>query len=128
MDDDSNDDSEAEYSAPDREDGNDVDDSGSEMSADDLEQTEVLTTESDEQLRTLAIEKTIRITGMTPRDFQVDTAVALHKRRDVVLVAGTGFGKTLAFVMPCFLWKRNVAVILAPLNALQEEQASFIVL
>ena len=76
----------------------------------------------DNQLRERLIKQTKARTGLTPRDFQLDTAVALWRNRDVVLVAGTGSGKTLPFVMPCFLSKHVVVVIVSPLNALQDDQ------
>jgi ATP-dependent helicase YprA (DUF1998 family) len=102
----------------------DSDGSFSEQDTDDPQYIQALRKASDEQLRAILEERTERITGMKPRPFQTDSALSLHKHTDLILVAGTGFGKTLAFVMPCFLWKRNVVLILSPLNALQDEQVS----
>lgn len=95
---------------------------------DERQHEDVLQSASTERLRELLIERTVHATGMSPHEFQVDTALALHQRKDVVLVAGTGFGKTLSFVMPCFLSKWNTVVILSPLNALQEEQVSLLLI
>ncbi|KDQ11367.1 hypothetical protein BOTBODRAFT_88214, partial [Botryobasidium botryosum FD-172 SS1] len=68
-------------------------------------------------------EATIAITGLEPREEQLDVAVAIYHNRDVVLIAGTGRGKTLAFVMPCFLDKKITVIIVSPLNALEDNQA-----
>ncbi|KDQ16268.1 hypothetical protein BOTBODRAFT_107343 [Botryobasidium botryosum FD-172 SS1] len=62
-------------------------------------------------------------TGMNAFDGQVTFAEALYNGRDVVLLAGTGWGKTLAFVMACFLNPDIVIIIVSPLNALEEDQA-----
>ena len=41
--------------------------------------------------------------GTTPYDWQVDIAEALLLGLDSVLIAGTGAGKTLPFIMPLFV-------------------------
>ncbi|KDQ06676.1 hypothetical protein BOTBODRAFT_49263 [Botryobasidium botryosum FD-172 SS1] len=68
-------------------------------------------------------EATIAITGLEPHEEQLDVAVAIYYNRDVVLIAGTGWGKTLAFIMPCFLDKKITIIIVSPLNALEDNQA-----
>jgi hypothetical protein len=61
-----------------------------------------------------------------PHNFRLDRAIALLRRKDLIVVAGTGRGKTLSFVMPCFI-SRNVRVmIILPLNAFRDEQVSFL--
>ncbi|KDQ20156.1 hypothetical protein BOTBODRAFT_101867 [Botryobasidium botryosum FD-172 SS1] len=64
------------------------------------------------------------VTRLCPRDGQVRFAHAIYSGQDVVLLAGTGWGKTLAFVMACFLDPTIIVIIVSPLNALEEDQAS----
>lgn len=78
---------------------------------------------SDEELRQLLRDATLKRTNFEAHDFQLKASIAHIRRKDLVVVAGTGGGKTLAFVMQCFV--SNVrAVIISPLNALQDEQVS----
>ena len=42
-------------------------------------------------------------TGINPYPWQLDCSLASHLGRDVLVLAGTGFGKTLAFMMNCFV-------------------------
>lgn len=84
----------------------------------------VLDALSDVELRKILTKRTRDLTGLTPRDFQLDAAIALWRNRDLMVIAGTGSGKTLSFVMSCFLSKNVVVVIVSPLNALQEDQVS----
>ncbi|KAF8593813.1 P-loop containing nucleoside triphosphate hydrolase protein, partial [Ceratobasidium sp. AG-I] len=67
--------------------------------------------------------KTKSITGYDPHPWQLDCAVATHLGRDVCVIAGTGFGKTLPFVMNCSLDPRLLVWIVSPLNALGNQQA-----
>jgi hypothetical protein len=71
-------------------------------------------------------QKTCAATGLTPREFQLRAAIALWRNRDLILHAGTGSGKSLSFVMPCFLSKTVTVVIISPLNALMDDQASLL--
>ena len=77
---------------------------------------------STDDLRAELTRSTQDRTGLTPRDFQLDAAVALCQGKDVAVIAGTGFGKTLIMVMPCFLSKRIKSAIASPLNWLEEDQ------
>ncbi|KAG8682185.1 hypothetical protein FRC11_000152, partial [Ceratobasidium sp. 423] len=70
--------------------------------------------------KALAIETKAR-TKLDPFDWQLDVAVNTHPRRDVFL-AGTGFGKTLALVMPAFLSSNLTIFLVSPLNALADAQ------
>ena len=85
---------------------------------------EALQALSDSTLRELLSKCTKQRTGLLPRPFQLDAAVALVCNRDLIVKVGTGSGKTLAFVMPCFVLMKPVVVVVSPLNALQKDQVS----
>ncbi|GJE94090.1 DEAD/DEAH box helicase domain-containing protein [Phanerochaete sordida] len=63
--------------------------------------------------------------GWPPREWQLDIGEALALGLDIVLVAGTGAGKTLPFVMPVLLPENaeKMVLIVSPLNELQRDQA-----
>lgn len=61
-------------------------------------------------------------TGKIPYKYQVRNALALCSGRDVLCVAGTGSGKTLSFVMPCFLRSDIITWIVSPLNYIENQQ------
>jgi hypothetical protein len=65
-----------------------------------------------------------RCNGISPYWYQEDVAEAFYLGLDVSYLAGTGFGKTLPFVMPLFLDKseRSTVIIISPLNALERDQ------
>ncbi|KAI0692052.1 P-loop containing nucleoside triphosphate hydrolase protein, partial [Cytidiella melzeri] len=66
-----------------------------------------------------------RCHGRVPYWYQEDVAEAFHLELDVVIVAGTGFGKTLPFVMPLLVEESDSKVIIvSPLNALERDQAT----
>ncbi|KAL4258661.1 hypothetical protein AB1N83_011263 [Pleurotus pulmonarius] len=65
-----------------------------------------------------------RTRGKTPYGWQVDVAEALLLGLDCTVIAGTGAGKTMPFVMPLFVEPKKVVIIISPLNALEEDQAS----
>jgi hypothetical protein len=67
--------------------------------------------------------RTESITGFKPHSWQLDCAVASHLGQDVCLIAGTGFGKTLPFIMNCWLDPKLIVWIISPLNALGNQQA-----
>lgn len=62
--------------------------------------------------------------GQEPYDWQVDVCEAIMLRLDCIIIAGTGAGKTLPFVMPLLMdeTKEKMVVIISPLIALQEDQ------
>ena len=66
--------------------------------------------------------------GFTLRDAQVDAIWTLfYERRDLLLLAKTGFGKSLIFqLIPFMLDPTGVVLILMPLKLLQAEQNSMI--
>lgn len=80
----------------------------------------------DGTLRELLSQRTKERTGCSPFDFQLDAAVGLIRNKDVVVKAGTGSGKTLSFVMPCFVSRKTVVVVISPLNVLGEDQVSLL--
>ncbi|KAF5317599.1 hypothetical protein D9611_014814 [Ephemerocybe angulata] len=61
-----------------------------------------------------------------PRQFQLDAIKAQLQRKDVIVHAGTGFGKTAIAAGPHALeeMKGKVTFLISPLIALQEEQAA----
>ncbi|KDN41306.1 hypothetical protein RSAG8_07575, partial [Rhizoctonia solani AG-8 WAC10335] len=77
----------------------------------------------DEALGELLAKETLKHTRITPYPWQVRVAVAMIRQRDVLCLAGTGFGKTLPFVMPLFLSVKCIAWIISPLNYIEEQQA-----
>ena len=65
-----------------------------------------------------------RMNGLTPYDWQMDVAEALILGLDCLVIAGTGAGKSMPFVMPLFAFPDKMVVIISPLNALEEDQVS----
>jgi ATP-dependent helicase YprA (DUF1998 family) len=66
--------------------------------------------------------------GRIPYDWQLDAAEALILGLDCVVVAGTGAGKTIPFVLPLFVqdhWGKLVLII-SPLNAPETGQVRFL--
>ncbi|KAJ3974830.1 P-loop containing nucleoside triphosphate hydrolase protein [Lentinula raphanica] len=65
-----------------------------------------------------------RITGgLAAYPWQLDTAEALLLGLDWSVIAGTGAGKTMPFVMPLLIEPTKRVIIISPLNALEEDQA-----
>ncbi|KAF7324819.1 Bloom syndrome [Mycena kentingensis (nom. inval.)] len=64
-------------------------------------------------------------TGHNAHDWQLDVAEALLLRKDCLIIAGTGSGKTTPFLLPLLLPenKGKFALIISPLLSLQSEQA-----
>ncbi|KAI0693373.1 hypothetical protein BC835DRAFT_1276118 [Cytidiella melzeri] len=66
-----------------------------------------------------------RCNGRVPYWYQEDVAEAFHLELDVANIAGTGFGKTLPFVMPLLVDDpASRVIIVSPLNALERDQAA----
>lgn len=65
---------------------------------------------------------------VTPYDWQLDVTEALLLGLDCVVIAGTGAGKTMPFVMPLLVddTKLKQVLIISPLNELEEDQVSII--
>jgi len=64
----------------------------------------------------------IRTEGHEPFKWQLDAAEAFLLGLDCLIVAGTGAGKTLPFVMPAFIEPKKTYIMISPLNALEEDQ------
>ena|ERR1700761_7059888 len=75
-----------------------------------------------ERLQDALSDVTFERTGFRPKPFQLDAAETTCRQRDLALFAGTGFGKTVTMVMPCFLSTKIVAFIVSPLNVLEADQ------
>jgi ATP-dependent helicase YprA (DUF1998 family) len=69
------------------------------------------------------VQKAQAIANITPYDWQLDAALATHLGKDVFILAGTGYGKTLPFVLNCWMDKSLIVWIVSPLNALANQQA-----
>ncbi|KAJ3836866.1 hypothetical protein F5878DRAFT_624112 [Lentinula raphanica] len=74
--------------------------------------------------RALPSSEFIRITGgPSAYTWQIDMAEALLLGLDCSVIAGTGAGKTMPFVMPLFIEREKCVLVISPLNALEEDQA-----
>jgi superfamily II DNA helicase RecQ len=70
----------------------------------------------------VAIEKCQKVFGFSPKTEQLQVIEAVHDGKDCVLIAPTGWGKTLVFTLPLVLWPDAVILVITPLKALGEEQ------
>ncbi|KAG8716613.1 hypothetical protein FRC08_009161 [Ceratobasidium sp. 394] len=68
------------------------------------------------------ISRTYEVAGYVPYKYQVRTAIALWNVQDVLSIAGTGCGKTLPFMMLCFLFSEPIVRVVSPLNFIEEQQ------
>jgi ATP-dependent helicase YprA (DUF1998 family) len=60
--------------------------------------------------------------GMLPYQWQINVAEAILLGLDCMVIAGTGAGKTMSFVMPLFVKPQKIVIIVSPLNVLEEDQ------
>ncbi|KAF8239912.1 hypothetical protein L208DRAFT_1022428, partial [Tricholoma matsutake] len=72
----------------------------------------------------LHMEFSKRNEGMVAYEWQIDVSEALLLGLDCSVIAGTGAGKTMPFVMPLFIESEKIMIVISPLNALEEDQAS----
>ncbi|KAK6988536.1 P-loop containing nucleoside triphosphate hydrolase protein [Favolaschia claudopus] len=63
-------------------------------------------------------------TGKQAHKWQIDVSEALILGLDSVVIAGTGAGKTMPFMMPVMLHREKFVLVISPLKVLQEDQAS----
>src|SRR6266550_545802 len=69
-------------------------------------------------------ELSTRTNGLEAYDWQLDVSEALLLGLDCTVIAGTGAGKTMPFVMPLFIQPQKIILVISPLNALEEDQVS----
>ncbi|KAM5538410.1 hypothetical protein V8D89_008012 [Ganoderma adspersum] len=74
------------------------------------------------EIRRVMTEMCKKKTGLTPYPEQLDLAECMLLGLNVTCVAGTGWGKTLPFALPLFVYPRKIIVIISPLNALEADQ------
>ena len=63
-----------------------------------------------------------RESHFSPREWQLDVAEALLLGIDTVVIAGTGSGKTIPFMLPLVLNREKMVLIISPLKVLQRDQ------
>ncbi|RDX45839.1 P-loop containing nucleoside triphosphate hydrolase protein [Lentinus brumalis] len=75
--------------------------------------------------RQTMIEQCQKRANVTPYPEQLDLAECMLLGLDATSIAGTGWGKTLTFVLPLFVpqSKGKMVIIVSPLNALEDDQA-----
>ena len=59
-----------------------------------------------------------------PFDWQLEIAAAVLCGKDVIVDVGTGSGKTMCFVLPTFLDRTEIVVLVSPLTALMIDQVN----
>jgi bloom syndrome protein len=62
--------------------------------------------------------------GHDPYDWQLDVTEAILLGLDTVIIAGTGAGKTIPFMLPLLLHKDKLMIVISPLKVLQQDQVS----
>ncbi|RDB26965.1 Bloom syndrome [Hypsizygus marmoreus] len=60
--------------------------------------------------------------GNVPYDWQLDVTEATLLGLDSVIIAGTGSGKTIPFMLPLLLHPKKLMLIISPLKVLQKDQ------
>ena len=61
-------------------------------------------------------------TGKTPYDWQLDVTEAILLGLDSMVIAGTGSGKTIPFMLPLLAHPGKNIIIISPLKVLQQDQ------
>ncbi|KAJ7088948.1 hypothetical protein C8R44DRAFT_540780, partial [Mycena epipterygia] len=56
-----------------------------------------------------------------PYEWQIDVSEAIALGLDAVVIAGTGAGKTIPFMMPLLLHPQKFVLVISPLKILQED-------
>ena len=59
-----------------------------------------------------------------PHEWQLDVTEALLLRTDSIIIAGTGSGKTIPFMLHPMLHPMKMVLIVSPLKVLQKDQVS----
>ncbi|KAF8957732.1 hypothetical protein BDZ97DRAFT_1924345 [Flammula alnicola] len=73
-------------------------------------------------LRACLLVWTVTEYKLVPREFQLESTIALMTGKDSLIDVGTGYGKTLCMVIPCLLAPESLAIIFSPLKRLQAVQ------
>lgn len=60
--------------------------------------------------------------GAPPHYWQLDVAEAMILGLDSLVIAGTGSGKTIPFILPLMLDTTKKGLVVSPLKVLQEDQ------
>ncbi|ORZ15516.1 P-loop containing nucleoside triphosphate hydrolase protein [Lobosporangium transversale] len=60
--------------------------------------------------------------GFDLKNEQLDIVTKIEERQDCILIAGTGWGKTLIYFFPLILWPKTTILIVTPLKVLGDEQ------
>lgn len=64
--------------------------------------------------------------GYIPNDWQLEAVTRILDGFDSVVIAGTGSGKSLVFMLPAVLCDTTIVMVVSPLKALQLEQSSML--
>jgi len=62
--------------------------------------------------------------GKIPRQFQLEATLATISKRDSIVIAGTGAGKTVCILLPLLLSPDRISIMISPLKRLQINQVS----
>ncbi|EPS93212.1 hypothetical protein FOMPIDRAFT_1056168 [Fomitopsis schrenkii] len=81
--------------------------------------------DSEAQRRTIRGPASDALGGKEPYKWQVDVCEAMLLGLDCIVIAGTGAGKTMPFVMPLLVdeTKQKMVLVISPLNELEQDQA-----
>ena len=60
--------------------------------------------------------------GFGPHDWQLDVAESLLLGLDSIVIAGTGSGKTIPFMLPLLVHPAKMVLVISPLKVLQRDQ------
>jgi ATP-dependent helicase YprA (DUF1998 family) len=82
---------------------------------------------SSSDVRKSMADECLKRTGYNPYDWQLDISEAILLGLDSVLIAGTGAGKTLPFVLPLLADRTGYSkiIIISTLNELEKDQVGF---
>ncbi len=59
---------------------------------------------------------------LVPREFQLQSTIALTSGKDCLVDVGTGYGKTICMILPCLLFPKTISMVVSPLKRLQALQ------
>lgn len=80
----------------------------------------------DHNLRAFSKDEMVRICkevfGVEPKPEQLMVAEHVCQGKDCILIAGCGWGKTLAYFLPLALWEDRTILVISPLKALMQDQ------